>query len=585
MPILPAPALEENHALRSLGLDAYPSSTGEVLSATAQDAWTRNPLPSLLRANNRLQTELQDEFSANPTPKLSPDEANLKFGIEGHLKFDTDTADSTAKSLYDLKRQELQRQDVFRRAQGGVAETVGSFMVGLGVSALDPLNVASAFIPVVGEARQALWAAKYGTTGGRFATGAVEGLVGATSVEPIVYGVAKQEQADYTATDSLLNLAFGTVLGGGFHAGLGKLGDLIQSRGLSEPALRGAVAAISEDRPVEVANSLKAELLRSSAFGDTSKVFDALLPAELKEPVRAGSPDETARLGLAERLNASSNEYADALKNLDQVNARVAQRANIAQASVKAETDTLVNAIKETETAHTEAKATLKEAEAKLETAKAALDKAKGRANTLRDSGIPPDDRKLVKAQEQADKAKGPHDAAVSEVERIKAEVETRKAKLAEQKDQLKNYRENRRAESPESAAKAQERFNQAEKAWNDVQAERDARLKRMRDEARTEFLGEIAQRQRGGLHISDKAEADAIQSIVSRDGAEKSGASDLASVKEDIDLMTASLKKMGDVIPEGELKALNEADEGIKQAEARAKAYESAAVCQMLRR
>ena len=50
--------------------------------------------------------------------------------------------------------------------------------------------------------------------------------MGAAVVEPIVYGVAQKVQADYGLADSLLNITFGTILGGGLHVGAGKLKDL-----------------------------------------------------------------------------------------------------------------------------------------------------------------------------------------------------------------------------------------------------------------------------------------------------------------------------------------------------------------------
>ena len=57
--------------------------------------------------------------------------------------------------------------------------------------------------------------------------GAIEGFVGNALVEPIVYKVAKSEQADYDYQDSILNLVAGTVLGSGLHVGFGRVGDAI----------------------------------------------------------------------------------------------------------------------------------------------------------------------------------------------------------------------------------------------------------------------------------------------------------------------------------------------------------------------
>ena len=44
-------------------------------------------------------------------------------------------------------------------------------------------------------------------------------------IEPIVYGVAQAEQADYGLMDSFLNVTFGTIIGGGLHVGIGALKD------------------------------------------------------------------------------------------------------------------------------------------------------------------------------------------------------------------------------------------------------------------------------------------------------------------------------------------------------------------------
>jgi len=45
-------------------------------------------------------------------------------------------------------------------------------------------------------------------------------------IEPLVYGVAQRIQADYDLYDSFLNVAFGSVIGGGLHVGAGKLKDM-----------------------------------------------------------------------------------------------------------------------------------------------------------------------------------------------------------------------------------------------------------------------------------------------------------------------------------------------------------------------
>jgi hypothetical protein len=65
----------------------------------------------------------------------------------------------------------------------------------------------------------------------RAQVGAVEGLAGAALLEPLVYGIATDLQKDYTLADSFLNVAFGTILGGGLHVGGGAVRDHISGGG------------------------------------------------------------------------------------------------------------------------------------------------------------------------------------------------------------------------------------------------------------------------------------------------------------------------------------------------------------------
>jgi hypothetical protein len=260
----------------ALELTGQPSlGSGLALGATAEESWIRSPF-SPLRRQEQMEaaagTEMPDTgpvdqpipllFGDQPTtPRanmLTPKEANERFGIEGELSFDGPTRAAEAQLLNRWKRDELKRQNVLSRATPGILPGAARFGVGLLVQAVDPLNVASAFIPLIGEARFAYLSGRLGVTGARVARGATEGFVGAAVVELLVYLQAQSEQADYDAYDSLLNLAFGTALGGGLHAGFGKVSDWIRGQPieLRETALRGAVAAIAEDRPVRVAEAL-----------------------------------------------------------------------------------------------------------------------------------------------------------------------------------------------------------------------------------------------------------------------------------------------------------------------------------------
>ena len=88
--------------------------------------------------------------------------------------------------------------------------------------------------------------AKSGKNIARLKKGFVEGLVGNAAVEPLVYGVAKSEQADYDAFDSFANIAVGGFIGSAAHVGFGRIGDFIaEKRG--KPNIYQKLAAISPE--------------------------------------------------------------------------------------------------------------------------------------------------------------------------------------------------------------------------------------------------------------------------------------------------------------------------------------------------
>lgn len=173
--------------------------------------------------------------------------------------------------VMNRKKDELQRKAQIDATSGVIAGTA-KFTMALGAQILDPANVALAFVPVIGPTKyiamlekattltvriaarsKQLAAIKAATTPKALAkakssyasflsaempvmaaakvragVGAVEGLAGAAIAEPIIYMAMQKEQADYTMSESLLNVGLGTVFGAGLHAGAGAVGDAIK---------------------------------------------------------------------------------------------------------------------------------------------------------------------------------------------------------------------------------------------------------------------------------------------------------------------------------------------------------------------
>ena len=212
--------LDINTSVQESGYDQYIVGLGDVLKATAKETWARNPLEST-QTLIELYRAKQDENS----PLVPKDQLNKEYGELG-LSFEEDEYQSVVDLMVEEKQAERERQSIIARGPQGFGVGVAKFAVGLGVSMLDPINVASAFIPVVGQARMAQMVAKQGFTRARFAKGVREGAVGAAVVEPIVALAASELQADYGLADSFLNITFGSILGGGLHVASGKLSDL-----------------------------------------------------------------------------------------------------------------------------------------------------------------------------------------------------------------------------------------------------------------------------------------------------------------------------------------------------------------------
>ena len=281
--------LDVNENVKTNGYDLYKSTLGETLGAVAEDAWNFNPLPSAIRF---FELEANRNEDTNE-PLISRDELNKKYS-NLDLFFDQDEKQSTVDILVNRKTLERERQSIIARGPEGSFNPFNSgFYTGgaklgtsLAVSLADPINIASAFIPVVGEARFASLVARQGLTKARGIRGVVEGAVGAAAVEPIVLTAATAEQADYGLMDSFLNVTFGSIIGGGLHVGAGALKDFRTRRAFEDrvEAARNAAGITDGEDP--------AVNLYKEYYPETSRVMKEL----------AETDPETRRLLLTRAL-------------------------------------------------------------------------------------------------------------------------------------------------------------------------------------------------------------------------------------------------------------------------------------------
>lgn len=195
-------------------------------------------------------TAPSEDYSIAP---IDPKEWQTKYPDLG-LTFTSDMGQSQAQMLVDHRTDELRRQYVIDHSPDTLMAKTARGLTDFAVSALDPLNVAAAFVPGVGETRAALIAAKYGKTVGRVVEGAVAGATGMAALQPLQASEAAAYQDHYGPMDAFMNVAFGAALGGGLHAGVGMFSDFLgrASPETREAALRASVGQAVEGRPVDV---------------------------------------------------------------------------------------------------------------------------------------------------------------------------------------------------------------------------------------------------------------------------------------------------------------------------------------------
>lgn len=286
-----APALDRRTLLD------IPADSGDVFGAAFDEAFTTNPSTSAYRleelsqqAEGRAIVMGPESYLAQNAGRLEPDtpligaeqarERVAGAGLDIKIP-DQGIRQGALDVLMERHREQLARQQIMARAGGGSMPT--QIAASLAASLLDPLNIASAFVPVVGEARYARLLAGAATPLGRAAVrggvGALEGSVGAAILEPLPLLAAQADQTEYGLSDSLANIALGGILGGGLHSVGGAVTDALRRRIATEtPEVETSLNTGAITRAVEEPRNI-----------DLGRLFDE-------------DPDVALRTGMARQL-------------------------------------------------------------------------------------------------------------------------------------------------------------------------------------------------------------------------------------------------------------------------------------------
>jgi hypothetical protein len=237
---------------RSGPLEEIDPTTQEYVGASFKQTLELNPTNQLLRLNELgslgVKQFTQDEFGVEQLvrPGLEPDDPRARVlsldqaneeGKSLGLRFSEPPTRAQFDYLAELKQEEQQRAEILAKSPGIVATGIG-FLADLAGSAIDPINIASAFVPIVGEGRYMRMVSQMGKGPARLAKGAAEGAVGTAMVEPLVYLQAQQLQQEFTLHDAFMDVVIGGALGSGLHWSVGKLGDLTAGRRFGAAMMR-----------------------------------------------------------------------------------------------------------------------------------------------------------------------------------------------------------------------------------------------------------------------------------------------------------------------------------------------------------
>ena len=240
---------------------------------------------------------------------MNRDDLNKEYGSLG-LTFKEDTREGVVNYLVERKKLELERSNIIARGPDGKLAKSFFFLESLATGFVDPINIGASFVPVVGQVRFANMVARSGKNIARMKKGFVEGLVGNAAVEPLVYGVAKSEQADYDIYDSFTNIAVGGFIGSAAHVGFGRIGDfLAEQRG--KPNIYQRLAAISPDNQQALLKHSVGRVLKGEKV-DTGNV--------IVEKTRAGD-DQLNKLD--DQIKEFKSLYKNSLENGDRKSAKI----------------------------------------------------------------------------------------------------------------------------------------------------------------------------------------------------------------------------------------------------------------------
>ena len=171
-------------------------------------------------------------------PLLSREEANQRYSQYG-VTFSSDIRLNEAEIIAARKIRETALKQRLQQTEGDFMSGASSLLGGMAGAMLDPINIATMFIPVT-IIMPALKGLEAAGRMGKTAVRGIDGLVMNSLVEPLPLWMAGVDQRDYTMADSFFNV----TAGGLFGAGIGAFTEGVRLLGPGEKFNAGLAASI-----------------------------------------------------------------------------------------------------------------------------------------------------------------------------------------------------------------------------------------------------------------------------------------------------------------------------------------------------
>jgi molecular chaperone GrpE (heat shock protein) len=209
-------------------LENFGVSKSMVWSAVMRESWNDNPE---VLASRLYQGVKNEHFEHDNIPI---EEFTAK-GYDQFFRWDSNMSYDEAERIYKRKISEQVNHYIMSLGKGGAVEEVGKFISMVLPSFASPTNLALSFIPIGGQARWAMLAAKYGQKM-KMAQHAVSGAVAQAGMEPFLKIAKFYEQSEHSLADSMMNIGAAAAFGGGVGA-IGIGAGAIKSRFSSKAPL------------------------------------------------------------------------------------------------------------------------------------------------------------------------------------------------------------------------------------------------------------------------------------------------------------------------------------------------------------